>query len=267
VNTVIQVLTEYSRSTLAAGGALIGLVVFCRMAFGLRRARVEIDRLEELLEEVRQGTNAAQGTFPQVARASTAPSLAATILLCAFMGCLLLTPFLFALDNQTASRSRADRALNSLRIRTAEQEQRFAEQLEQKAHETESLRTSVAQFTALLTNLENQLVIAQGDLATQTQESERYGKEVLELTRSKADALKRWNVLSEEAKRLKMALTNQITKVAPQPAETPAPPAPLDPVAFQAKQAKLNELLELYRSEQITPFEYHQRRNRVLAEP
>ena len=58
---------------------------------------------------------------------------------------------------------------------------------------------------------------------------------------------------------------------APRPSRQPAPSLPAmtaPPTGLSAsKQQKLDELLQLYRADQITPQEYHERRAKILSEP
>lgn len=58
-----------------------------------------------------------------------------------------------------------------------------------------------------------------------------------------------------------------------QPSKQQQPTVSLPPLAAPAtglsaaKQQKLDQLLQLYRSDQITPQEYHEQRAKILAEP
>lgn len=60
----------------------------------------------------------------------------------------------------------------------------------------------------------------------------------------------------------------EVAPVVASPAAPPAAPAVTSqPVGPKSKQHRLMELLQLYKTDQITPLEYHEQRAKIVAEP
>jgi len=79
------------------------------------------------------------------------------------------------------------------------------------------------------------------------------------------DAAARKKAREEAARR--EPLKKKEMKNAPAPAQAAAKPPPANTNALSAKEQKLADLLRRYQADEITPYEYHLERAKIVAEP
>jgi hypothetical protein len=73
-------------------------------------------------------------------------------------------------------------------------------------------------------------------------------------------------VRQEPAKAAEPKASQSVTAVQQQPAQASVP-ADVKPAGPQSKEQRLSHLLELYKSDRLSPVEYHEQRAKIIAEP
>jgi hypothetical protein len=75
------------------------------------------------------------------------------------------------------------------------------------------------------------------------------------------------NQPAQKQKAARPALPKKQMQNAPAPAKAAATTPPANTNALSAKEQKLADLLRRYQADEITPYQYHMERARIVAEP